>query len=80
MSVAVIEQLNKDHITISLGPHYRAVTFKLANGGAECVVLDNNATETTRFAIAPPRPGYVLEVNFVDGGVEIIYREVKGST
>ena len=69
-----IKPLTKDHIVMSLSPGHTAVTFKLADGGVECVILDKDATETTRFSIAPPQPGHVLEVNHIDTGVEIIYR------
>jgi hypothetical protein len=74
MSIAKVEPKTKDHIVMTLSPGHTAVTFKLANGGAECVILDKDATETTRFAISPPQPGHVLEVNHIDSGVEIIYR------
>jgi hemolysin activation/secretion protein len=75
MSIAKVEPISKDHIVISITPgEYRAVTFKLANGGAECVILDKDATETTRLSIAPPQSGHVLEIHHIDTGVEIIYR------
>jgi hypothetical protein len=75
MSIAKVEPVTKDHIIISVAPGgYRAVTFKLANGGAECVILDKDSTETTRLSIAPPQPGHVLEIKHIDTGVEIIYR------
>src|SRR5664279_3906449 len=61
----VVEPVSKDRIVILLSPGYKAVTFNLANGGAECVILDRNATETTRFAVAPPQPGHVLNVNLI---------------
>ena len=71
---AKVEPVSKDKMVISIAPGYRAVTFKLANGGAECVILDRDATETTRLAIAPPQPGHVLKVKHIDSGVEIVYR------
>ena len=75
MSIAKVDQVTKDRIIISVAPGgYHAVTFKLANGGAECVILDKDATETTRLSIAPPQPGHVLDIHHIDTGVEIVYR------
>jgi hypothetical protein len=75
MSVAVVKPEGKDRLVITLSPGYRAVTFNLANGGAECIILDRDSTETTRLAVAPPDKGYKLEVNLLDEIVEIVYRK-----
>jgi hypothetical protein len=70
----VVQPLTKDRIVISLSPGYRAVWFKLASGGAELVVLDNHATETTRLQVAPPEPGQSLRITTPDPNiVEILY-------
>jgi hypothetical protein len=73
MAVAVVKPVTKDRIVISLSPGYTAVSFKLASGGAEVVILDKNSTETTRLAVAPPEPGHVLKINTSADGVEIVY-------
>jgi hypothetical protein len=74
MSIAKVEPVSKDRIVIRMSPGYKAVTFKLADGGAECVILDKDSTETTRLGVAPPQPGHMLEINHIDYGVEIVYR------
>jgi hypothetical protein len=75
MSIATVEHITKDKIIIRLGKGRSAVSFKLANGGAEVVVLDKDATETTRLAVAPPEKGHKLWIETTANTVEIIYRD-----
>ena len=77
MSVAVVKPVSKDLIEIAPSPGYRALWFKLTNGGAEIVILDKNVTETTRLAVSPPDKGYVLEIKMLDERVEIVYRKAS---
>lgn len=71
---ARVEPVSPDRFTLSLSPGYRAVWFKLANGGAEIVILDDNATETTRLAVAPPKVDQQLRVHMPETDqIEIIY-------
>lgn len=74
-STAVVKPVTKDRIVIALSPGYAAVSFKLADGGAEVVILDKNATETTRLRVAPPEPGHVLNIITISEGVEIVYKD-----
>ena len=75
MSVAVVKPVSKDLIEIALSPGYSALWFNLPSGGAEIVILDRNATETTRLAVAPPDKDYVLEIVMLDESVKIFYRK-----
>jgi hypothetical protein len=75
---ARVEPKSRDRFTLSLSPGYRAVWFKLANGGVEIVILDTQATETTRLAVAPPKVDQTLRVHMPDPDqVEIIYEGKK---
>jgi hypothetical protein len=76
MTIATVEHITKDKIIIRLGKGRSAVSFKLANGGAEVVVLDKDATETTRLAVAPPAKGRKLWIETSGDTVEIIYKEI----
>ena len=72
----IVKPVTRDHISIVLDEGHRVMWFKLPNGGAEIVVLDKDATETTRLAVAPPEPGYQLRIaTKVDNVVDIIYEE-----
>ena len=75
MAIAVVEPVGKDRIIIKLSKGYSAVSFKLADGGAEVVILDKDATETTRLAVAPPDKGQKLWIETTGNSVEVIYKD-----
>lgn len=75
VSIAKVEPVTRDRIMISLSPGYRSVSFRLQNGGAEIVIVDAKATETTRFAVAPPKVGQALDIIHTDETmIEVVYR------
>jgi hypothetical protein len=72
----IVKPITRDHITIVLDEGHRAMWVRLANGGAEIVVLDKDATECTRLAVAPPEPDYQLRIQTKSADtVDIIYEE-----
>jgi hypothetical protein len=75
MTIAKVEPITKDRIVIRLSKGYSFVSFKLPNGGAEIVILDKDATETTRLAVAPPVKGRKLWIEPTGDSVELIYRD-----
>ncbi len=70
-----VRPVNRDHTVISLSPGYTAVTFRLSNGGYECVILDPTDTECTRLGVAPPEEGQTLSVISSPDRVDIYYRK-----
>lgn len=74
----IVKPITKDRISITLSEGHRAIWFNLANGGAEIVILDKDATECTRLAATPPEPGYRLRIYTPDiETLDIIYEEWK---
>lgn len=76
MTAIVVKPLSRDRIVIKVSEGYQAVVFKLANGGAEVIVLDNTQTEATRFGVAPPSGTQTLEVTINPlGNVDVEYKD-----
>jgi hypothetical protein len=73
LPVACVRPISRDRYEIIPAKGYRVIVFQSVGGASEACILDSDATEMTRLAIAPPKKNQTLTIVRVDDGIEVIY-------